>query len=137
MLGLINAVNDNVLIVYGDLVFNGDAVDNLPSEHSVIVVDTKEQFSKEEVGVVLDNEAASYFSYGMAMKWAQILFLNGKELEMFKTLAIHKDRHKMFPFEAMNEVIEKLGNIPIIEHPKAKIVEIDTIKNIPEAISIC
>ena len=137
LLGLINAVNDNVLIVYGDLVFNHDAVDNIPSDTSTVIVDSNNQLHVDEIGVVINDEQVSYFSYGVPVKWSQILYLTGKELEAFKVLALTKEKQKMFPFEVMNEVIEKIGNIPTLENKNARIVEIDIIKNVPEAINLC
>jgi choline kinase len=137
MLGLINAVNDNILVVYGDLVFNHEAIDGISTEHSAAVIDSKGMIGKEEVGVVLVDNQISYFSYGVPAKWSQILFLTGKELELFRVMCMQKDRQKMFPFEIMNDIIEKIGYLPYTENPNSKIVEIDTIKDIQEAISIC
>lgn len=124
--------HDRVLIVYGDLVFNKSAV-RITEGRTVAVVDSKGRMTDEEVGVTIVGSRITRFSYDLEKKWGQIVYLTGRELEMFKRVTWNRDYSKWFGFEALNKVIELGGNIRAVEPRRMKIAEIDTSKDIETA----
>ncbi len=128
--------DNDVLIVYGDLVFNATTIHNLTSNGSVAVVDKRKQLDCDEVGVTVVDGRATQFNYGLPDKWAQILFLADKELELFKQVAWDAARKRWYGFEAMNEVIERGGIIKVSAPRRMKIVELDTPHHVEAARKI-
>jgi choline kinase len=127
------ATNPKVLIVYSDLVFNQAALEGLTKGGSAVLVDSKSNLTSEEVGVTIVNGEVTRFSYDLQTKWAQILFLTGLELKLFKTLAFDREKRKIYTSEALNAIIEIGGRIKAIEPKKMQIVEIDSAKDIEVA----
>ena len=125
-----------VLIVYGDLVFNQYAIKNLRGS-SKVVVDTNNFFKKEEVGVVLShNNYVTNMSFGIDTKWAQIAYLSGKELNLFKNISTKKECCHWFGYEGLNYVIENGGRIECYRHKLMKIFEIDAARDLEKRIDI-
>jgi GTP:adenosylcobinamide-phosphate guanylyltransferase len=113
-LGLTKVQNPASLIVYGDLVF-------------------KKQIGEEEVGVTIVDNYITRFSYGLPIKWAQIAYLIGRELELFNKHASVKNKEKFFGFEILNKILDSDGKLKAIETVNMKIAEIDTSKDINNA----
>ena len=90
-----------------------------------------------EVGcVVNDSGYLEHMMYDLPLKWNQMIYLEGKELEYFKDLAYNKKNKKLFGFEIINKVIEKGGKIKCIQNDKIKVIDIDTSKDIAKAAKI-
>ena len=117
------------LIVYGDLVFNRETLQELPNK-SFVICDNKEQMRETEVGVTVIDGTATQFSYGLPTKWAQIAYLQEAESEMFYHFAYPKNKHKLFGFEILNLIINNGGTLHAIEPNGMCIAEIDTSKDI-------
>lgn len=132
-MGLRVATHPNVLIIYGDLVFSTCTLNNLLINKSAIVVDCQNQMNSEEVGVNIVDNYVARFAYGLPNKWAHILFLNGKELELFKLMACDKTKKKLNTFEILNYVIDRGGKIMVLESKTMKVIEIDSFKDIVAA----
>lgn len=131
-MGLRIASHKNVMIVYGDLVFNPTAI-RVGADYSLAVVDSHNQLDEEEVGVTVVDGRITQFAYDLDTKWAQIVCLTGRELELFKREAWNREHSRWFGFEGLNAVIEKGGNIRAVEPKGMKLVEIDTSKDIEKA----
>ena len=131
-LALNNAVNDDVIIVNGDLIFNVFALQNLTKHGSCVVVDSQNRFNKkDEVGVTVIDNMAVNFAYGLPIKWAQIIYLTGKELVKFHEFCNDREKNKMHTFEILNMVIES-GGVFLADEPKGmQIKEIDSLKDLP------
>jgi choline kinase len=129
MLGLSTVSKGSILVVYGDLVFNREA---LPKsfEQSTAIIDSKNQMDRNEVGVTIVNNEVTRFSYGLPTKWAQIVYLHGLELEIFKKVISDKRRSKFFGFEILNHMLDNGGNLQALEPNDMQIAEIDTSKDI-------
>lgn len=134
-MGLRIASHNSVLIVYGDLVFNTPAI-QIVGGNSVALVDNRGMIGEEEVGATIVDGRITRLSYDLETRWAQIVYLTGKELEIFKRVAWNREHSRWFGFEALNKVIEIGGNIRAIEPKNMKIAEIDTSKDIERARSI-
>ena len=129
-LALNSTVSQNALIIYGDLIFNTNAIDGLTDGESSIVVDSKNSFKNEEVGVTIVDGIATNFAYGLDTKWGQIIYLEDEALLLFKTLCANRKRNKMYPFELFIMIMNEVINIRAIEPTGMKIKEVDSLKDI-------
>lgn len=125
--------NNKLLIVYGDLVFNKETLENMSLDTSSVIVDTKGQILEEEVGITIINNYASQFAYGLPTKWTHIVLLTHKELELFKRFILNKNYKKHYGFEILNMILEADGRLKAIEPKNMNITEIDTSKDIIRA----
>lgn len=132
-MGIRVANHNNVLVVYGDLVFNGATFNNVTDNGSLVLVDSQNQMGEEEVGINIIDGRVSYFGYGITPRWAQIVYLTGRELELFKKSASVPDRSRLFGFEILNHVIDSGGRFRAIEPRGMRIAEIDSSKDIEKA----
>lgn len=125
-----------LLIVYGDLVFNEKLFNGMQTNKSNIVVDNNNQMLEGEVGLSQNANYVSNLSYGLPTKWAQIAYLTGKELELFKQIVCNKIYNRYFGFEILNMVLEQGGKIETTEPKEMLITEIDTSKDIDRATAM-
>lgn len=135
-MGLRVATQPNVLVVYGDLVFNKETVLNVTMRGSSVIVDSKDRISDEEVGVTVVDNRITNFSYGLDVKWAQIAYLTGKELQLFKKAAWHKDHRRWLGHEGLNRVLDMGGKLRAIEPKGMQLVEIDSSRDIEKAMKV-
>ena len=129
-LALNTVVTDSVLFVYGDLIFNPETIHDVVNNGSCAIVDSKNRFKNEEIGVTVVDGKITNFAYGLETKWAQIIFLCGKELEIFKTLCSDRKRNKMYPFEIFNMMINLGGAVSVTEPDNMLIKEIDSLRDL-------
>jgi choline kinase len=125
--------SNNLLVIYGDLVFNANAIKRVVGQDSVVVVDNRKQFDDDEVGVTVADGRITQFNYGLATKWAQIAYLTSVELDLFKKIAASPESKKWFGFETLNKVINMGGKLRVMEPNRMKIVEVDTTQNLEKA----
>ena len=110
-IGLRAATTDNVIIVYGDLFFNHNIFMVAFNNESMIVVDSSGHMKEDEVGCILHDNYLQHMCYELPNKWAQIIFLTGKELQIFSQIAHNKKNSKHFGFEAINALLELGGKL--------------------------
>tara|TARA_R110000824_G_scaffold185898_2_gene366997 strand:- start:6972 stop:7709 length:738 start_codon:yes stop_codon:yes gene_type:complete len=130
-LAINNAIHNNVLIIHGDLIFNVYTLHNITDGGSCAIVDTQDRFGKNEIGVNIFEDKVTNFSYGLTSKWAQIIYLTGHELETFRRLCSQRDKNKMYMFEILNMVIDEKGSIRAREPKGMQILEVDSLKDLP------
>lgn len=128
-LALQAAISESSLIVYGDLIFNNSAIRNLKG-CSKIIADAYGQLNKDEVGLTIQNKQAMNFAYGLETKWAQIAYLTGRELKLFKEVSLNPDTNQWFGYEGLNYVIEKGGKMEVIRPRTMELTEIDCAKDL-------
>lgn len=136
-LGLIAAKTDNVLVVYGDLVFNREAIQLPLLKESLVTIDPSGYMQKDEVGCVVENNRLTNMMYGLPDKWGQMVFLTGKELYLFKKIVTSKDCSRYFGFEMINEIMADGGKFRAYTPKNAESLDIDTSKDIDRALPIC
>jgi choline kinase len=125
-----NAVTSKeVLVVYGDLVFNQHTVNKLRGK-SKIVAENSGFLKKSEVGIASHNDKVTNFSFGLDTKWCQIVYLSGKELDIFQYISFKKETKQWLGYEALNYIIKQGGQISVVFPKKMSIVEIDSIKDL-------
>ncbi len=136
-LGVRAATEDNLIIIYGDLLFNNVTIKNLVHDTSCAVVDSTGHMDGDEIGLTItDDEFISHFAYSLTTKWGQILYINYRDRETFKNIVCDRSNEKLFGFEILNELLDNDIRIKAIGHPQSIIVDIDDIKDLEKAIRI-
>jgi choline kinase len=129
-LGLQATDSNNILIVYGDLIFNKNTLEGFYPEVSTAIVDKNNMLNKSEVGVTIINDEISIFSYGLPIKWAQIIYLTNNELYRLRKIINNYAKRKLFGFEILNEVLRLDGKIQARAPLGMQIAEIDSSQDI-------
>lgn len=130
-LALNNCETSDVLIVYGDLIFNTTAVDNITKDGSCMVCAEKNNFEGDEVGVTIVDGMITILSYGINPKWSHIMYLTGNELSSFKNLCNDREKSRMYPFELVNILLSKNSNkIKAVQPINAEIIKVESVKDL-------
>ena len=136
-MGLRATVSSSVLILYGDLVFNKKALESLDYNISCMSVSEGSYMEDREVGCVVNNRGnLENMMYDLPLKWNQMLYLQGNDLDRFKKIVWDKKNSKLFGFEAINKLINRGCRIKCIEDPDALVTDIDTSKDLEKARKI-
>ena len=129
-IGINASAHENILIIYGDLIFNVYSIREITSSGTCVVFDSKNRFREEEVGLTVVEDVATTFAYGLPNKWSQIAYLENEAFGMFKTLCSDKRKNKLYLFELFNIIIES-GIVMKAKEPKGMIIkEIDSLKDL-------
>lgn len=123
------SLSNEILIIYGDLIFNEVCIRNLRG-CSRVVVEESGMMKKCEVGVCIQGKKAVNFSFGLDTKWAQISYLTGVELELFKEISFKKETSQWLVYEALNYILENGGKIEAVKQKSMKIFEIDSARDL-------
>ena len=127
-MGLRACTTENIVIVYGDLMFNEEALKVNFENESFLILD-KDTMTENEIGCTIHNHYVEHMFYDLPQKWAQIAYLVGKELKLFRQMAWNKNNNNLFCFEVLNEIIDKGGKFRAIEPKGIKANDIDTTKD--------
>lgn len=130
-LGIQATLCDNLLVCYGDLVFNTDIFAHFPLKESSVLIQSQARRTYE-VGVSIEEGCVSNFSYGLESIWAHIMFLTGWEKRRFAKLTLEAHR-KSFGFEVLNELLSKGGRLKAVAPTCLKLAEIDTPADLKQA----
>ena len=125
-----NSVSDSVLIIHGDLVFNPKTIQAINRNESSVITDSSGRFKDDEIGVTIVDGAVTTFAYGLSTKWAQIVYLTGEELYMFRKECSDRNKNKMYAFEILNNIVKNNGVLKAIEPQEMEIYEVDAIKDL-------
>tara|TARA_R100000008_G_scaffold47035_1_gene27793 strand:+ start:403 stop:1107 length:705 start_codon:yes stop_codon:yes gene_type:complete len=126
-----NSQCTNMLFMHGDLYFNEHTL-RVPFDKSFVIIDTKQRFKDNEVGLTKHNGMLTTLSYGLPHKWAQIAFVTGNEYKILRQIFNKyecQDKKKL-SFEIINMILEAGGNFLCHEPRNMTIKEIDRIKDI-------
>ena len=125
-----------VIIINGDLVFNKIALTGL--DYSTSCTSANEgDYMDGEVGCIVDeNDNVANMMYDLDLKWNQIIYLRGRELNLFKKEVWRANHKKYFLFEILNKVISKGGQIKCVRNNNIKRVDVDNSRDISRAKEI-
>jgi len=122
-MGLRVASNDSVMVVYGDTVFDEEAITSLFREESAIAAYTAGK--KDEVGIITNSQGyAENLTYISKKSWSHLAFFPNKELDMARRFCYNRSNYMKFGFELLNEIIDRGGKFKVIEDSFA--IDIDT-----------
>jgi NDP-sugar pyrophosphorylase family protein len=126
----LRACSRDVLIIYGDLVFNETCLQQINfNKSSTLVGDGI--MTDSEVGCVVNRQNyIENFMYDLEPKWGQITFFKGRELRLLKRFCWEPANYNSFGFEAINNIISAGGKFRACTHPKVRIIDIDTSKDL-------
>jgi len=124
--------NNHVLIVFGDVLFNSNTLENIKIGQSSIIISN--DMGSNEVGCNINTKnKLEYMMFDLPNKWGHIIYLNNKELDLFKKTILNKKTEKKFCFEIINEVINNGGKFMCIQNKNIKAMDIDTSKDLQKA----
>jgi choline kinase len=127
----LNAVStERVLIFMGDLVFNTEAISTLDFEKTCVSANIDDSRTSEVGCIVSPDKTVSNMMYDLDLKWNQIIYLQSKELDIFKALCTKRRNRKLFLFEIINKVIDKGGKIKCITDERVKVIDVDNSKDL-------
>ena len=132
----LRATTKDVLIVYGDLIFNEKCIEEMNFNKSSLLVG-EDIMSDEEVGCTFNKrDQLEHMMYGLQQRWGQMVFLKGRELKLFKKVCFDKENKKMFGFEAINKTIALGGVFYKSSHERAKVIDIDSSKDLEKVSEV-
>jgi choline kinase len=132
-IGLENTPADRpALVVYGDLVFNREALAGLRTDRSSVLAEDCSA-RPEEVGLNVVDGLVARFAHGLRVKWAHVAVLAPKEKGLFVHLSQGHSRRKFFTYEVLNDVIDAGGMLHVAYQPLMQLVEIDYVRDIDHA----
>jgi len=124
--------NDCVLILFGDVLLNEDALKLIDIQESSIIISN--YMSDNEVGCNINNKGyLEYMMFDLQNKWGHIIYVTGKELALLKKNIWSKNSEKKFCFEIINDVINQGGKFKCIDHKDIRVMDIDTSKDLQRA----
>jgi choline kinase len=132
-LGLHCCITNHIIIMHGDLVFNSLAVKGITDKGSKVPISKSPQIKDDKVGLIYDETTKNVtnFSYGLPIRWGQIVYLEEKELKIFKKLAHNHDTTRnWFLYQALNSIVEQKGQLKIHNPIGMEIGEVSQIKDL-------
>lgn len=118
--------NKECILIMGDVIFNTECITSVLDKNvSSFLIDKKNFFAKNEIGLWDQNAYVKYFCYSLPKKWMQICYLNSEFVKNYNAFC----SDKLLVHEIFNKVLT-LTSAHIIEHDHAKAVEIDKPKDI-------
>jgi choline kinase len=133
-IGLRACHSDKVLLIYGDVVFNEEAI-KFDQTHSSLLIN-KTISEDMSVGAYIDNNNIESLFYGNNYKWQQIAFFTNKELDLLKKFCWNRNNDKKFGFEIINDIISAGGVVKSTNNSLAKSVDIDCWKDLEKVKEI-
>ena len=136
-IGLKAATTNRVLIIYGDVVMNKNALDTKLNKGSSLIIDSSGTMTSNEIGCTINKSGyIEQLLYDLPNKWAQIGFFVDKELEMLKQITWNPENERHYGFEAINEIINDGGKFRAVAPNGIRVNDIDCSKDIPIAQTI-
>ena len=125
-LGLNKVKTDRVLIIYGDLVFNYEAICYPYFNESVII--TSNNMKEEDVGCVSKNNLLEHMFFSLPNKWGQIGYFTGLELQLLQSIC--SDQPLWFGFECYNEIVKRGGSFRVIQNKDSFCTDVDSVNDL-------
>ena len=132
----LRACQRDVLIIYGDLIFNEYCLNCIDYNNSSVLVG-QNIMKPNEVGCVVNKLGLlENMMYDLDYKWGQMAFFKGRELEMLKEICWNQENYKMFGFEAINKILDRGGKFKCVEASQCNCMDIDNSKDLNQVRNI-
>lgn len=135
-IGLEEAKYNDVIIIYGDLVFNAYAMKVPFGSISSIVIDGYGKMGKGEIGCIINGNMLERMMYDLPDKWAQIVYLTDMELKLLRQICKNRKFDVYFGFEAINIILNSGGAFTTYSPRRMKITDIDSSKELENSWKI-
>ena len=125
---------DNLLIIYGDLVFDGHVFDDIVAnpEKSFLLYDKEKRIHYSKTGMVIQNNVVSHLTYGIEPKWGQLGYISSANMANFRDVVYNSEGENLSGCQLINKTIEKgctyFGTSPAV----ANFTEVDAMKHITQ-----
>lgn len=123
-------VTNNVLIIKDDIIFNPETLLEISKQESCLIYDTNGQIDQANVGITVIDGYATMLAYEIPTKWCHIVYLAKNETRILKQLCNKKDYTKLYLFEILNMLLQKVGKIRAIAPTQMEIIKIDTSRHL-------
>lgn len=127
-LAINNSTRSNLLLIHGDMAFSKEAISFQGELENFMVIDKDKMIGNDKIGVVHEDDKVVNLSYGLPVKWGQIVYLNQLVYSDVKRLCVTMgDRSQVY--ELLNEMLRLGHEFKIHNHPEMVVKEIDSIKD--------
>lgn len=124
---------NRILIINGDIIFNSSTIQDINQDNSLIVVDTRSQMPKSQIGVTIADGKATILNHTIKNnKWCEAIYLTGTDLSHFRKICSDRMIGGYFFYEAVNMLLNKVGGINIFEPERMRIVRMISNKEVDE-----
>ena len=127
-LGLRAITTERVIIIYGDLVFNSEAINTEFDKKNKILIDTSST-GKQKIGCNISQNKVQHMMYDLPNKWGQIIYISREELRRLKDMSFNRKNESKFIFEALNAILDK-GGVFEPYYCNHKMIDVDTYKDL-------
>jgi hypothetical protein len=127
-LGINASLKSNIYLIHGDILFSSSFISPPDQDEIYIPVEKQGKFKKDSVGVILSGDQVKNLSYGLPIKWCQVVCIPSEKYDMFRGV-INGVNGVLSSFEVLNHLIGKKINIKYFQSPKGKIKEINSIRD--------
>jgi len=129
-IGLKACTTDRVLIIYGNLIFNRAIVKYKFDKQSLIFLDSTKETTEDDVGCSINDGYIEHILYDLPNKLTQIIYLTGKELELYKKLVYTTNIDTMLDFEIINNIIKNNGQFLAVQNENIRTFNITSYKQV-------
>jgi len=128
-MGLRCCIYDNLLIVYGDMLFDTPSID-IDTSNSCIVIDKHEKLRDKKVGVTVNEKnQVENFNYCLKLKWCDIIYIHKRHSLIFRRQVHNNKYYNCYLHEILNKMIDQKLTLRVHEATD-NILEIDSRKDI-------
>lgn len=131
--GLKHAKYEDVIVIYGDLIFNAYTLKVPFGSNSLVIVDSYGRMGKNEVGCIINGNLLERMMYTLPNKWAQIAYFKSKELDMLYKICEDNRFDVYFGFEVINIIINSGGEMAAYSPMRMKITDVDSSKELEQS----
>ncbi len=123
-------LTENVLIIKDDIIFNAETLKEISKDKSCLIYDSTGQIDSDNVGVTVVDGHVTTFAFDVPNKWCHIAYLTVKDLKSIKSICSNRDNSRLFLFEALNMLLDKIDQIKAIEPRNMEIIKIDNSRDL-------
>ena len=106
-----NSVNKRLLIISANVILNKKLLSGLEFSRSFSVCHSYEKIKSHEIGVTIDDDCITQFSFGLNSRWCGVDFIQKDEFDLMSKLCKNRDKNKLFMFEILNFIVDNDGDI--------------------------
>jgi choline kinase len=132
----LEATKGPTVVVYGDLVYDRRFLQPLCGcETSAVLLNSSGSLHSREVGLNVEGDSPTWFSYSFPQKWAQVMVLSEVEREIFMRVALSRNGERLLGYEILNRVLDEGGQFTV--HPSYSFVrDIDVQSDLSEVVAL-
>lgn len=106
-IGLKACTTENIIVIYGDTVFNSYTLD---TDFEVSKIFVKSDTTKQAVGCNVVKNHVEQMMFGINQnRWSQMFFVTGNELKLWRKFLYNRAKDNRYGFESLNYVMDNNG----------------------------